>query len=138
MHLRGLGWALQGTLGWRGLETMHLSGKGLGSPEESEVPTAGAGGPGFARKPVGSLWLLFLEEPREGEGHLRVRQQQQDSGNDTGVMLASSLLPLQTKRQHPPEPFFLQAGTVAFPGPPAGDFPCLWLQPPSVPLVLGL
>ena len=73
----------------RGLGRTHLSQRGLGSPEESEVPTVGAGGTGFARKPAGSLWLLFLE-PREGEGHLRVRQQQQDSGNGTGVMLASS------------------------------------------------
>lgn len=86
----GLGVGLAGNPGLgRVLERTHLSQKGLGSLEESEVPTVGAGGTGFARKPAGSLWLLFLE-PREGEGHLRVRQWQQDSGNGTGVMLASS------------------------------------------------
>lgn len=45
---------------------------------------------------------------------MRVRDEQQEFGNPgRGVMLVSLPLSLQTKCQHPPEPFLFQAGTVA-------------------------
>lgn len=45
---------------------------------------------------------------------MRVRVEQQEFGNPgRGVMLVSLPLSLQTKCQHPPEPFLFQAGTVA-------------------------
>lgn len=45
---------------------------------------------------------------------MRVRDEQQEFGNlGRGVMLVSLPLSLQTKCQHPPEPFLFQAGTVA-------------------------
>lgn len=45
---------------------------------------------------------------------MRVRDEQQEFGNlGHGVMLVSLPLSLQTKCQHPPEPFLFQAGTVA-------------------------